>query len=618
MDIIEKNIQLSRENSNGIILIIDDNISNIKVIVKQLNNHNYETIIARNGKTGIERARFSQPDLILLDVLMPGMDGFETCRHLKSDKKTRDIPVLFMTVLNEMSDKLKGFQAGAVDYVSKPIQEEEILARISTHVKLRKLQKRLEVKNERLQRQAMLMDQIKDSILSTDLKGKIIYANQSAAKFLLRERDELIGKPVQILGENPEIGATQNEIVEQTMCNGSWQGRVANIDKNNKEHIFETRTWLTTDKEGNKTGIVGVSTDITDQARMQEDLKKAKEAAEAANRAKTIFLANMSHELKTPLNAIIGFSKSLAEDKHLSLQCRKDLEAIHSSGKHLFVLINDLLEISKVESDTIKMSNKICNISLLINELKRMFRLKAEQKGLLLTVNVSPDLPELIMVDENKFRQILINLLSNAIKFTDKGEVCCRISLTQNNNQKALLDNQYIIHVEIEDTGIGIAPDELDKLFKPFVQLSAGEKSQQGTGLGLSISRKYIQLMGGDIGVKSKPNQGTIFWFTICVNKADSANTNTIQQGQVIKLESGQSDIYNKSSDIYPKSILTKEAISTLPANLIKDLKEATSSFDPTNIYKIIGQIRKIDTSIADALENYVYNFEYNKILEIL
>ena len=154
MDILENNTQISGRNSNGIILIIDDNISNIKFIVNHLNHHNFETIIARNGKTGLERARFSQPDLILLDVLMPEMDGFETCRHLKSDSATKDIPVLFMTVLNETSDKLKGFQAGAVDYVSKPIQEEEILARISTHVKLRKLQKSLEIKNEKLQGQA--------------------------------------------------------------------------------------------------------------------------------------------------------------------------------------------------------------------------------------------------------------------------------------------------------------------------------------------------------------------------------------------------------------------------------------------------------------------------------
>jgi PAS domain S-box-containing protein len=625
MDIIENNIQISRRNSNGIILIIDDNISNIKFIVNHLNHHHFETIIARNGKTGLERARFSQPDLILLDVLMPEMDGFETCRHLKTDNATKDIPVLFMTVLNETSDKLKGFQAGAVDYVSKPIQEEEILARILTHVKLRKLQKSMEIKNEKLQGQAVLMDQIKDSIISTDLNGNITYVNQSAAKFLLRERDELIGKSVHILGENSERGATQNEIIEQTLRTGNWQGRVANIDKNNNEHIFETRTWITTDKNGNQTGIVGVSTDITDQARMQEDLKKAKEVAEAANRAKTTFLANMSHELKTPLNAIIGFSRSMAKDHQLSLQYRKDLESIHHSGKHLFVLINDLLEISKVESNTVKLSEKICNIHSLIHEIKGMFRLKAKEKELQLNVHVSPDLPEFILVDENKFRQILINLLSNAITFTETGAVRCRIFLDNNTDKKTNADNQCMIYVEIEDTGIGIASDQLDNLFKPFVQLSSGENFKQGTGLGLSISRKYVQLMGGEIGVKSKPGQGSLFWFKICVKRADPEKTDTIQANNDTKQE--EQNIPHKSgqpdSDINlcvneSNQRQSHEAIARLPLDLINELKQAASSYDPNHIYEIIEQIRKIDAAIADVLEHYVYNFEYNKILEIV
>ncbi|MBF0452158.1 MAG: response regulator [Candidatus Magnetomorum sp.] len=618
---MKKIIQLSTENKKGVILIIDDNISNIKVVVKHLNEHNFETIIARNGHTGIERARFSQPDLILLDVLMPGMDGFETCRGLKSDEATRDIPVLFMTVLSEISDKVKAFKAGAVDYVTKPIQEEEILARVKTHLKLRYLQNRLEIKNETLQYQAMLMDQIKDSIISTDLNGHITYVNQSAERLLMRHRNELIGNTIHILGENLDLGASQNEIVEKTLRHGNWQGRVVNADKNGIEHIFETRTWLTYDKEGKKSGIIGVSTDITEQARMQADLKQAKEAAETASNAKTTFLANMSHELKSPLNAIIGFSHLMARDKNLSVQYRRDLDAIYRSGKHLLLLINDLLNISRIESDRVELKNNNCNIYSIINDVKGMFRLKAFEKGLQFIFDIPSDLPEFIHVDESKLRQVLINLISNAIKFTDKGSICCRLSLVTQNKEIQKNDHQCIFRFEIEDTGEGILSDEIDDLFEPFVQLSTGQKSHQGTGLGLSISRKYIQLMGGDIGVNSEPGQGSLFWFTICTRIADAENMHTEKsQKMVVSLGSDQPDDHVKalSPEKYSDQRLIAERLASLPEYMIDDLKQATSNFDVHRIYKIIEKIRKLDGGIADVLDNYIYNFEYTQLMDIL
>jgi len=173
------------------------------------------TIIARDGETGLERAKFSRPDLILLDVLMPGMNGFETCRRLKADEATRDIPVLFMTVLSETSDKLKGFEAGGVDYVTKPIQEEEVLARVTAHLDLRNLQKRLEEKNAELRFQAMLMDQIKDSIVSTDLEGRISYVNQAAARFSKRTREELIGRTVHVSEKTPNAAQSRVKLLRK-------------------------------------------------------------------------------------------------------------------------------------------------------------------------------------------------------------------------------------------------------------------------------------------------------------------------------------------------------------------------------------------------------------------
>jgi len=742
---INKN-QLSINNKKDVILIIDDKISNIKVIVKYLKQHNFETIIAKNGKTGIERAKFSQPDLILLDVLMPGMDGFETCQGLKADDKTKDIPILFMTVLTETSDKVKAFQAGAVDFVSKPIQEEEILARVKTHIKMRKLQKSMEIKNEILQSQSMLLDQIKDSIISTDLNGRIKYVNQSAAQTLMRDQQELVGKTIHFLGENTKNGASQNEILEKTLLDGSWQGRVVNIDKNGSEHIIETRTWITYDQKGNKTGLVGVSTDITDQARMQDDLMKAKEAAEAANKAKTSFLSNISHELKSPLNTIIGYSLLMARDQKLSWKYRKDLKAIYNSGKHLLTLINELLEISSFESDNLTINNRICNIYKLINEVKGMFRLKAEEKGLQLIFDVSKDIPEFIIVDENKVRQVLINLFDNAFKFTTRGSITCNLSVIDHNDKILNEEKKQIIYFEIIDTGEGMPSDQLNDIFNPFVQLNAGRKLHKGTGLGLSICKKFVYLMGGYIGVKSEINCGSLFWFKINVKIPCSFELNKKQSERlIVSLNNHQNeyrmiiadnneenrfminrlilplgfllreakngmetldiwkswkpnlimmdsqmpvmdgietvkkireleaqnqdfktiiimlkdkdkdkdikidfneiselfddvlyspltesqvfeiihkfidirDLYNENVEISDRNI-NSEKIINLPDNLKTDLKKASLNIDLKRIYSIIDEIRKHDIEISDLLENYAYNFEYKKILEIL
>jgi len=415
------------ERQKGIILIIDDNITNIKVIVKHLNAHHFVTIIARNGETGLERAGFSQPDLILLDVLMPGMDGFETCRRLKADEVTRDIPVLFMTVLSETSDKLKGFEAGGVDYVTKPIQEEEVLARVTTHINLRNLQKRLEKKNARLRFQTMLMDQIKETILSTDMDGRITYINQAAAQALKKSRNELIGKTVHVLGENPELGATQKEIMEKTLAHGKWRGKVVNCDKDRSERIFETRTWLIDDRDGDNTGMVGISTDVTERMHMQEALRQAKEAAESANNAKSLFLANISHELRTPMSAILGFSQLIDNEKNLSPEQREHLSIIRRSGEHLLNLINDMLDMSKIESGKTDLNETDFDLNSMLDELRNIFGFRTDSKSLFLIFECSPDVPLHIRSDEMKLRQVLMNLIGNAVKFTEEGGVILRV-----------------------------------------------------------------------------------------------------------------------------------------------------------------------------------------------
>lgn len=245
------------------------------------------------------------------------------------------------------------------------------------------------------------------------------------------------------------------------------------------------------------------------------ELRQAKETAEAASKAKSIFLANMSHELRTPLNAILGFSQLLTRDRALTSEQHNQLNIINRSGEHLLSLINDILEMSKIEAGRVMLNPTSVDLYNLLNSLEEMLQLKARSKGLQLHFDRAADVPQYIQTDDSKLRQVLINLLGNAIKFTEKGSVWLRVRRLQGRESADASVTLPLLQFEVEDTGPGIAATELEHLFEPFVQTESGRKSQEGTGLGLPISQKFVQLMGGTIAVNSTLSQGSLFQFTI-------------------------------------------------------------------------------------------------------
>ena len=396
-------------NAKATILVVDDTPDNL-VLMSRLLTEEYRVKVASSGEKALRiAASESPPSLILLDIMMPGLDGYAVCERLKRDPKTANIPVIFLTAKSDVEDEKRGLELGAVDYITKPISPPIVMARVRNHLALQAMTDSLRDQNEYLEREV---------------------ARRMSEQMAIRE----------IAAQNLQL--------------------------------------------------------------------------EAASRMKSEFLANMSHELRTPLNAIIGFSEVLRDGLaggELEPRQKEYANEIVVSGSHLLALINDILDLSKVEAGKMTLTLEPLDVAMLIQASLQVVRETAMAQRQRLSVLVAEGLGE-VWLDGRKCKQILYNLLSNAVKFTpDGGDV--RVE-ARRVSRKASPDGQAGPYLElmVQDSGIGISATDLARLFEPFTQIdSTLARRYQGTGLGLAMVKRLAELHGGAIALRSAPGEGSTF-----------------------------------------------------------------------------------------------------------
>ncbi|MBG6188549.1 response regulator [Flavobacterium sp. CAN_S2] len=551
-------------NSPVKILLVDDLPENLFALEVILSDENYSCVKANSGNEALKILLHQQDfALILIDVQMPMMDGFETVELIRQIDKLKHVPIIFLTASMDNSVQIfKGYQAGAVDYMIKPLSPEILRAKVAVFVdlhtknqellfqaqQLKKLNTDLNAQKLRSDYSLSLIEASYDPLFAISPEGKITDMNNASVEVTGIERQELIGTDFFEYFTEPEKAL---EVYKKVFEKGFIADSPLILrHKNGKViHVLFNGAVYKDDKE-NVMGAAIVARDVTNQKRIETELieakifaelateiaeeakinaENAKAIAENAMKAKQQFLSNMSHEIRTPMNAIIGFTKVLFRTD-LTYKQKEYLSAIKISGDALIVLINDILDLAKVDAGKMTFEKTPFKMDSSITAMLHLFENKIQEKNLKLIKEYDPKIPDVLVGDPIRLHQIILNLVSNAVKFTFKGKITVSVDLLHEDHEKVILK------FDVTDTGIGISEEKIGTIFENFQQATSGtSKLYGGTGLGLAIVKQLVEPQGGTIRVNSIIHEGSTFSFTLPFQKT---NDKAQLENEVTKIES--------------------------------------------------------------------------------
>lgn len=453
----------------------------------------------------------------------------------------------------------------------------------------------------KLHAMSQVLEEGPSSVYITDACGNIEYVNQAFSRMSGYTLDEVKGISAKILRSDEHQESHYQEIWMLLLQGKSWKGDLCRRRKDGSTYWVSVLFAPVRDFNGRVVRYVAISEDISAKRRSEELLRKAKDLAEEASRAKSIFLANMSHEIRTPLNAIIGYAKWLQGRDEIRGESLERLEIISQSGNHLLGLINSLLEVSKLEAGRIALEESFFSPRELLASVAGMFDLQFQNKRLEFITELAMNLPDEVFADAGKIRQILINLLGNAAKFTEQGRVKLESSSSSEGTAQV-----WTIHVE--DSGPGISAKEVSQLFRRFEQTETGKKLQTGSGLGLAISREYARLMGGDLTVRSEPDSGSRFTLWVPLR----------QVRQRCEISPDHSSRMDKPTRITSAPSPPRMEYPDLCDAIKSRLLEALRLGDSRNLMKILLEMEESNPSWFAKLRALADHYEYDQMRELI
>jgi PAS domain S-box-containing protein len=528
-----------RTDTSVDILLVDDREDGLIALEALLSdNPDYHLVTARSGLEAIALLDKYDFAMVLLDVQMPHLDGFETAEIMRRNPRYSNLPIVFVTAINSDERYIyRGYEAGAVDYIFKPFDPVILRSKVSVftdlHVKNRQLrvqEKQLAerelleqrasvqaIEIESLRRYRNLAESIPHIIVRATPEGAMEYCNQNWTNYTGMEPD-------QALGDGWQAAFHPDDLPKSLI---DWSFAIRNKTRYENESRLRRKDgvyrwhWIKAEPELDERGSVicwlGTITDIEDRKSFEQKLKEAQRAAELANEAKTHFLANMSHEIRTPLNAIMGFTELLTDPGPSMEEKMKNVAVVRRNCHQLLKIVNEILDISKVEAGELEIEKVETKIDELLSEVKALLRVQAGKKGIELKFAPPEGVPDRVLTDSTRLRQILLNIVGNALKFTQQGSV----SVTTKFVRKA--NGQSLVTFVVSDTGVGIDHQSAQKIFQPFSQADTSTtRLFGGTGLGLALARRLARALGGDVQLmKSAPGQGSTFAVSVAVEVLD-------------------------------------------------------------------------------------------------